>query len=73
MIIFFNIQDTGKRKEYKMEINSEMLMYAVGALILLFLMKFFLKSIGLLISLAVLAGIAFAAYKFVWPMLQNVM
>lgn len=54
-----------------MELNSEILTYAIGALILLFVMKFFLRSVGLLISLAVLTGVGLAAYKFVWPMLKN--
>lgn len=49
------------------------LAYIIGGVVALWLIKFIIKLPFYLISLAILSATAYAAYKFIWPLLQDVM
>ena len=49
------------------------LAYIVGAIVALWVVKFIIKLPFYLISLAILSATAYAVYRFIWPLLQDVM
>jgi len=55
------------------KMDYTVLAYIVGAIVALWVVKFIIKLPFYLISLAILSATAYAVYRFIWPLLQDVM